>query len=62
LFEINKNDPEDIKYVFNVRDFIGNICNFMASKVRGAVASTNFDEFHKSSARIIRKSIFGLDE
>lgn len=47
--------------VFSVRDFIGNICNTMASGVRGAVAATNFDEFHKASARIIRKSIFGLD-
>jgi major vault protein len=34
----------------------------MASKVRSAVASATFDAFHKTSARLIRKAIFGLDE
>jgi len=34
----------------------------MASKVRSAVASADFDTFHKTSARLIRKSIFGLDD
>lgn len=38
------------------------MCNLMASKVRSAVASVDFDTFHKTSARLIRKSIFGLDE
>ena len=37
------------------------MCNLMASKVRSAVASADFDTFHKTSARLIRKSIFGLD-
>lgn len=48
--------------VFEVRDFIGNLCNQMASKIRSVVATVPFDEFHKNSAKIIRKSIFGLDE
>lgn len=47
--------------MFGVRDFVGNMCSVMASRIRGAVANTNFDEFHKQSARIIRKSIFGID-
>lgn len=34
----------------------------MAAKVRSAVASVDFDTFHKTSARCIRKAIFGLDE
>jgi len=34
----------------------------MASKVRSAVAGYEFEEFHKHSARLIRKSIFGVDE
>jgi major vault protein len=34
----------------------------MASKVRGAVAGVPFEDFHKNSARLIRKSIFGTDE
>jgi len=30
--------------------------------VRAAVASVPFDEFHKTSAKLIRKSIFGVDK
>lgn len=38
------------------------MCNTMAAKVRSAVASVPFENFHKSSAKLIRKSIFGVDE
>jgi major vault protein len=34
----------------------------MAGKVRGAVASVSFDTFHRESARVIRRAIFGIDE
>lgn len=34
----------------------------MASKVRNAIASVDFETFHKTSARLIRKAIFGADE
>jgi len=47
---------------FQVPDFVGDACKAMASNIRGAVASVAFDEFHKYSARLIRKAIFGLDE
>lgn len=47
--------------VFNVRDFIGDMCNTMAAKIRSAVASVPFESFHKSSAKLIRKSIFGVN-
>jgi major vault protein len=46
--------------IFNVRDFVGDACSAIASKVRGEVASISFEKFHKLSARTIRKSIFGL--
>ena len=61
-FLVDKNNEENFKKVFQVRDFVGNICNYMASRVRGVVASCSFDHFHRESAKIIRKSIFGLDE
>ena len=47
--------------IFNVRDFIGDMCSSMASRVRATVASMPFDQFHKSSARTIRKAIFGVN-
>lgn len=33
----------------------------MASKVRTAVAGVDFDTFHKTSAKTIRRSIFGVN-
>lgn len=58
-FDVDKANPGKI---FNVRDFIGDCCNKVASRVRGAVASITFENFHKYSARTIRTAIFGLDE
>jgi len=60
-FDIDKNDPKSASKIFNVRDFIGDCCSQVASKVRGAVASITFENFHKYSARTIRTAIFGLD-
>merc|ERR1711907_266618 len=57
-FEVDENDPSRI---FSVRDFTGDSCKALASRIRGAVASTTFDMFHKQSAKIIRGSVFGID-
>lgn len=62
LFRVDKNDESSATSIFNVKDFIGDMCNLMASKVRSAVASVDFDTFHKTSARLIRRSIFGVNE
>ena len=61
-FNVDRTDQKQAQRIFNVRDFIGDMCNVMASKVRGTVASITFDDFHKNSARLIRKSIFGTNE
>jgi major vault protein len=61
-FELNKNDVNDASRIFQVPDFVGDACKAIASRIRGAVAAVSFDHFHKESARIIRSSVFGLDE
>jgi len=33
--------------LFSVPDFVGDMCKAIASRVRGAVASVSFDDFHK---------------
>ena len=33
--------------IFSVPDFVGDACKAIASRVRGAVASVQFDDFHK---------------
>ncbi|CAF2935577.1 unnamed protein product [Rotaria sp. Silwood2] len=46
----------------SVPDFVGDFCKTVAAKIRGAVAGISFDDFHKNSAKIIRTSVFGIDE
>ncbi|XP_077864491.1 major vault protein-like [Saccoglossus kowalevskii] len=58
----DKNDAKEAAKLFTVPDFVGDACKAIASRVRGAVASVQFDDFHKNSAKIIRASVFGLDE
>ena len=59
-FDVNKNDDfEKQRKIFSVRDCIGEMCSIMASRVRGAVAEMTLNEFHKSSARVIRIAVMG---
>jgi len=62
LFDVDKNDPDNSTAIFNVPDFVGDACKAIASRVRGTVAQHSFDNFHKHSAKIIRESVFGVDE
>uniref|UniRef100_A0A4W6FGC5 Major vault protein n=1 Tax=Lates calcarifer TaxID=8187 RepID=A0A4W6FGC5_LATCA len=55
-------DPADAAALFSVPDFVGDACKAIASRVRGAVASVQFDDFHKNSNRIICSAVFGFDE
>jgi len=61
-FEIDKKNQEQAALLFAVPDFIGDFCKAIASRVRGSVASQSFDHFHKHSADLIRKAVFGADE
>jgi len=61
-FKYNLEDMKESSKIFNVPDFVGDACKAVASRIRGAVAAVNFDDFHKNSASIIRASVFGLDE
>jgi len=44
--------------IFSTPDFTGDLCKAIGSLVRGAVAASSFDEFHKHSAEIIRTAAF----
>jgi major vault protein len=58
-FEVNKSDEKESLKLFQVPDFVGDVCKAIASRVRGSVASSTFDNFHRNSAEIIRNSVFG---
>lgn len=47
-FEVkSREDPADSAALFSVPDFVGDACKAVASRIRGAVASVQFDDFHK---------------
>jgi len=61
-FEYDPADSAKSSKIFSVPDFVGDACKAIASRVRGIVAAHSFDNFHKSSAQIIREAVFGVDE
>lgn len=61
-FEVpNKDSAEDASKLFSIPDFVGDACKAIASRIRGAVANVQFDDFHKNSAKIICTAVFGHD-
>ncbi|XP_028390811.1 major vault protein-like [Dendronephthya gigantea] len=60
-FDVDMDDPESRKAIFSISDFIGYACRNVASRIRGMVAQTPFDQFHRYSNSIIRKATFGVD-
>ena len=59
---MKRGDPVSEAKLFSVPDFIGFACREVASKIRGAVASIPFEQFHKYSADIIRAGVFSKDK
>ena len=43
----DKKDTIEAAKIFSVPDFVGDACKAIASRVRGAVAQVQFDDFHK---------------
>ncbi len=61
-FDVLKTDNfEKQRKIFSVRDCIGEMCSIMASRVRGKVAEMTLNEFHKSSARVVRSAVMGVE-
>ena len=47
-FEVeDKTNEKESSKIFSVPDFVGDACKAIASRVRGAVAGVQFDDFHK---------------
>lgn len=45
--------------MFTTRDFIGDVCKTISSRIRGMVSAITYDDFHHKSADIIRAAVFG---
>jgi len=61
-FDVSPDDPSKALEIFSTPDFIGDLCKVLGARVRGAVAATTFERFHKQSVEIIQESVFGHDE
>jgi major vault protein len=47
--------------MFQVPDFVGDVCKSVASRIRGAVSSVTFDDFHKKRKDLIQNAVFGTN-
>lgn len=61
-FKVDKSDKSSGEKMFAIRDFIGDMCTVCAAKIRSACAGVTFENFHSTSARLIRIAIFGTNE
>jgi major vault protein len=59
-FDFDRNKEDEIQKIFQIKDFIGDSCKAIASRVRGVVSSVTFDAFHKDSSNIVQTGVFGL--
>jgi major vault protein len=60
-FDVNKEDEESSNKIFRVKDFVGDACKNIASRVRGMCSSRTFDDFHKHSSELIHLAVFGRE-
>lgn len=60
-FVYTEGDPESENKLFSVPDYIGFATRNIASRIRGCIAKTSFDEFHRYSTKIVMESVFGVD-
>jgi len=59
---VDKKDEKAALALFKVKDFVGNACKTIASRIRGAVSGTSYEIFHQQSSMIIQGAVFGKDK
>jgi len=58
---IDRNNIADLEALFQIKDFIGDCCKSIASRIRGSVSSVKFEDFHKDSSNIVQTGVFGVN-
>jgi major vault protein len=61
-FKVDRDNEEECRKLFLVKDFVGDACKRISSRIRGCVSAVTFDNFHKNSSEIIKKAIHKMDE
>jgi regulator of protease activity HflC (stomatin/prohibitin superfamily) len=60
-YRVSFQEAESSKW-FNVKNYVGLMCDHLASIVRSAVRGTSIDAFHANSIEIIRSAILGAKQ
>lgn len=60
-FVFDKTKQDEVQRLFHVKDFVGDCCKSIASRIRGIVSSVSFDDFHRESSNIVQIGVFGKD-
>ncbi|RNF06310.1 major vault protein [Trypanosoma rangeli] len=60
-FDVAPGDELAAGKCFSVSDFVADTCSFIAGRIRAAVASLPFQQFHKNSGKILQEAVFGVD-
>jgi major vault protein len=60
-FEFDRTNKADSLKIFQVKDFYGDTCKAMASRIRGAASGNSFQVFREKSSEIIDSIIFKKD-
>lgn len=61
-FNVDRGDNVQAQKLFKVRDFVGDVCKSLSSRIRGQISSKAFDNFHKNSTDIIQTAVHKKDE
>lgn len=61
-FKVDKENEEACKNLYSVKDFVGDACKRISSRIRGIVSAVTFDNFHKNSTEIIQNAVHKKDE
>lgn len=48
--------------LFNVKDFVGDACKSIASRIRGSISAIPFETLHYNSSQKVKEAVFGFDK
>lgn len=62
IFKFDRENQDQCRNLFSVKDFVGDACKRISSRIRGIVSAVSFDSFHKNSTEIIQNAVHKKDE
>lgn len=60
-FQYDK-EKDNNEILFSVKDFVGDACKSISSRIRGTVSAISFEDFHHHSSQKIKEAVFGKNK